>query len=266
MKRGRKNLFKNAKKISKTMFLCCMDDTRNNIVDRLRQEVLSMQGQPPVKEHHLFANAPQAIMEAFPNKTFPVGAVHEFVTENMEEVSATAGFISGLLQPIVQSGRAMAWISMEPFIFPLALKQFGLEPDKILFIRPAFKKDLRWVTEEVLRCEALSAVVAEWNEMNFTESRRLQLAVESSKGTACVICRNPGKLQTTASFSRWQIRPIPSEPADGLPGVGFARWQVALHKVRNGRPGTWIVEWGGDHMSIPVSREVKILERIQKTG
>jgi len=36
---------------------------------------------------------------------------------------------------------------------------------------------------------------------------------------------------------------LPGEPVDGLPGLGFPRWQVELLKVRNGQPGSWVVEW-----------------------
>jgi protein ImuA len=29
-----------------------------------------------------------------------------------------------------------------------------------------------------------------------------------------------------------------------MPGLGFARWNVELLKVRNGKPGSWQIEWG----------------------
>jgi protein ImuA len=28
-----------------------------------------------------------------------------------------------------------------------------------------------------------------------------------------------------------------------MPGVGFPRWNVNLLKVRNGKPGSWEIEW-----------------------
>jgi len=28
-----------------------------------------------------------------------------------------------------------------------------------------------------------------------------------------------------------------------LPGIGFPRWNVELLKVRNGKPGSWQMEW-----------------------
>jgi protein ImuA len=33
---------------------------------------------------------------------------------------------------------------------------------------------------------------------------------------------------------------------DGMPGVGFPRWNVQLLKVRNGKPGAWQIEWSAD--------------------
>jgi len=54
---------------------------------------------------------------------------------------------------------------------------------------------------------------------------------------------NPKQLFTTAFTCRWQIQPLQSETSDGLPGIGFPRWQVELLKVRNGKPGSWQLEW-----------------------
>jgi protein ImuA len=31
-----------------------------------------------------------------------------------------------------------------------------------------------------------------------------------------------------------------------MPGLGFPRWQVELLKVRNGNPGSFILEWAGE--------------------
>jgi protein ImuA len=33
-----------------------------------------------------------------------------------------------------------------------------------------------------------------------------------------------------------------------MPGVGFPAWKVALLKVRNGKPGTWKVEWSSNRL------------------
>ncbi len=98
--------------------------------------------------------------------------------------------------------------------------------------------------EEALKCEGLAAVIAETPELSFTASRRFQLAVEQSRVTGFVIRNNPKNL-ATACLTRWKISSLPTVSEDGLPGVGFPRWNVELLKVRNGTPGIWQLEWAG---------------------
>lgn len=127
--------------------------------------------------------------------------------------------------------------------FSPALKAFGVEPDRIIFIDLKREKDVLWAMEEALKCEGLAAVIAEIREVNFTQSRRLQLAVEQSKVTGFLLRTDSTGLKTTACVARWKITPLLSETAEALPGLGFPRWNVELLKVRNGNPGSWKIEW-----------------------
>jgi protein ImuA len=98
-----------------------------------------------------------------------------------------------------------------------------------------------------LKCGGLAAVVGEIQEISFTASRRLQLAVEQTGVTGFIHRRYPRSLNTIACVSRWKITSLPSELEDGMPGVGFPRWNVELSKIRNGKPGAWQIEWAGEY-------------------
>src|SRR5437870_9762882 len=74
------------------------------------------------------------IKGAFPNQVFPVGAIHEFICGGMEDVSASAGFIAGILSSIMHMGGISICISRSQNIYPPALKAFGVEPERIIFI------------------------------------------------------------------------------------------------------------------------------------
>jgi protein ImuA len=51
-----------------------------------------------------------------------------------------------------------------------------------------------------------------------------------------------------------------------MPGVGFPRWNVELLKVRNGRPGTWQIEFTEGRFK-HISRIAAIaMEQKKKTG
>ena len=207
------------------------------------------------------------VAAAFPNASFPTGAVHEFLSAGAENAAATGGFIAGLLASLMQSDRVGIWISSARTLFPPALKIFGIEPHQIIFIDLPKERDVLWTMEEALKCEGLAAVVGEMREISFTASRRLQLAVEQSRVTGFILRHHPRSLTTTACVSRWNITSLPSVLEDKLPGVGFPRWKVALLKIRNGRPGAWQMEWraGAFH---PVAEIIPSLPQAQvrKTG
>ncbi|WP_261387496.1 ImuA family protein [Chitinophaga pinensis] len=104
--------------------------------------------------------------------------------------------------------------------------------------------------EEALKCDGLAAVIAELPEIGFTQSRRLQLAVEQSKVTGFILRTSSRSVGTTASAARWQITPLPSAMENDMPGVGYPRWQIELLKVRNGRNGVWKMEWSEGRYTI----------------
>jgi protein ImuA len=252
----------NVRKILETLAL----NTTKNIVARLQKDIILLEGHKPLsaKQHHIAGL--ENIEAAFPNNVFPTGVIHEFLSFEPEHIAASAGFIGGILNALTKEGGICLWVSSMRRLFPVALKMFGLEPDRIIFIDVQREKDVLWATEEALKCKGIAAVIAEIRELTFMQSRRLQLAVETSKVTGFVIRTDPQRLCTTACMSRWQIISKPSVLEEGMPGVGFPRWQVELQKMRSGWPGKWIVEWSASRFkiieeskfTIRISKQVKI--------
>jgi protein ImuA len=110
-------------------------------------------------------------------------------------------------------------------------------------------------------------VIGELTDLDFTASRRLQLAVEQSGVTGFIVRKQTSHPQVNACISRWKITSLPSFNRDQVPGVGFPRWNIELLKIRNGQPGTWQVEWTpGLLRSLPV-HDLPVVEiREKKTG
>jgi protein ImuA len=243
-----------------------MTAEKKDILHQLQKDLLVLQGfKMPLGTAAVDLNL-GPVIHSFPNKTFPVAAVHDFLSEEPEQASATSGFITGLLNGLMQQGKACVWISTKRTLFPPALKFFGVEPDQIIFIDLQNEKDLLWATEEALKCEGLAAVVAEINDIPFTASRRLQLAVEQSRVTGFLLRHQSRNLNTIACIARWKITPLPSELDDSMPGVGFPRWNIELLKIRNGKPGAWQMEWWAGRFQ-PVYKAIAVMkEPTRKTG
>jgi protein ImuA len=242
-----------------------MQEARAHIIQRLQQDILSLQGSKSVAGRIRPQLNWAAINRCFPNRTFPTGAIHEFLSSTPETMASSIGFLSALLEVFMKNGQSALWVSSSRCVFPPALKAFGIEPDRILFACIKKEKDIAWAMEEALKCEALAAVVGEVQDISFTASRRLQLAVEQSQVTGFLLRRNPRSITSSACISRWRVTPLPSEPKDEMPGIGSPRWNVELLKVRNGKAGNWQVEWnnGALHFIMPENQEQELKK---KTG
>jgi protein ImuA len=220
-----------------------MITSKEETINKLRQDILRWEGFRPAQPGKTKSFGIGPVEAAFPDSVFPTGAIHEFISLCPEDTAASAAFIAGLVKTLLKQGGACLWISWSRRIYPPALKLFGVDPDRILFVDVPLSGDVLWVTEEALKCEGVAAVICETGRVSFTESQRLQLAVEKSHVTGFILRKNAGKLNTTACVSRWKVTPVPSQLRKGMPGVGLPRWQVELLKVRNGNPGRWVVEW-----------------------
>lgn len=215
----------------------------SDIIRQLQRDILPLQGfKPPSRGERVDIGLP-ALEAAFPQAVFPTGAVHEFISSTREDMAAAHGFVAGLLGHLMRTDGICIWVSTARTVFPPALTNFGISPDRVIFIDCSSEHDLLWAVEEALTCEGLASVVGEVRDIDFTTSRRLQLAVEKSRVTGFLLRHQPRRLGTVACVTRWRIAPLASQWEDDMPGVGFPRWQVELLKIRNGKPGTWEVEW-----------------------
>ncbi|WP_343746795.1 Error-prone repair protein ImuA [Chitinophaga sp.] len=217
---------------------------RNEVIARLRGEILSSGG-TVFSSHSNDHPDLGPLNAAFPGHCFPFRGTHEFISRNSETAAATLGFMAGLLSRIMKGPEMAVWVGAHRTLFPPGLKTFCLVPDRIIFIDLVSEKEMLWVVEECLKCNALAAVVGEVPDIHPVALRRLQLAIEKS-GVPCLLHRHrPRSVENTVCTTRWMITPVASLMEEGLPGVGYPKWQVALLKVRNGKPGSWQIMWDG---------------------
>lgn len=243
-----------------------MSNSKADIITRLRADILSMQGCKKILHTERKDFGLGKIVDAFPDNKFPIGAIHEFIYSNPENSAATNGFITGIIGLMMNDESMTVWIGPSFKIFPPALKAFNIPPERIIFIYLNKEKEILWATEEILKCEGVTAVIAELHNLSLINSRRLQLAVEKSLTTGFIVRNNSQSLNTTTCIARWKISSLPSVLNNNMPGVGFPRWNVELLKARNGKPGVWQVEWkAGQFRHINQIRVIHEQTRV-KTG
>lgn len=234
---------------------------KKEIIAQLKAHILKMEGFGTTKQLFPTHNLDLGPMnEAFPQGHFPLGMTHEIISPTAACAAAANGFIAGILSRLMQQGGFAIWVSTGRSVYPAGLRSFDLIPQQIIFIDVTTDADALWVMEAALKCSALSAVVAELQELSFAQSQRLQLAVEHSRVTGFIHRRRPRRQHALACASRFRIKPAPSRSLQGLPGLGHPAFEVHLEKIRNGRPGKWWLEWNGhSFQAIPSHKSQKIL-------
>lgn len=181
------------------------------------------------------------------------GGLHEVIAA--DDSGAAAGFCALLLARLGEDGGALLWARQGAGLYGPGLAALGLDPARLIVVRPARDGDVLWVLEEGLRSKAPAAVLGETASGGPIALRRLQLAAETS-GVAALLLR-PFAAKTAPGpapgpvLSRWRI-----ESAGGGDRLSLC-WRVELQRCRGGTPGTWLVEWCDETGGFAVAPELR---------
>jgi protein ImuA len=192
---------------------------------------------------------------SLPGGGLPLGQLHEIGATGLEaETAALAAAFAALLLTHIDPARPVFWIAPCPDLYGPGLLAFGLDPGRLVMIRPDSNAATLDTMEAVLRDGVAAAVVGEVGRLDRTASHRLQLAC-LRHGTTCLMLRRwpHGRKDEAArpstAVTRWQLAAAPSyQQRHGPPGSswGAPRWTVTLAHARGGRPGEWIMEASKD--------------------
>jgi len=193
------------------------------------------------------------IDDRLPRGGLPLGRLHRVAGAGDGGAAAT-GFTARLLSRLQRRGPVL-WCAMADDLYPPALAALGLDPGRLILVRPRDETGVLAVAEEALRTKGFGAVLAEAARAELLAERRLQLACEAHGTTAFLLQRQPiapraGRTAASAAVTRWAVAPAPS--GGSAAWVGPARWELALTHSRGGRPGRWIVETedGTDRLAV----------------
>ncbi len=180
------------------------------------------------------------------------GVVHEIAPAAEGDGAAAFGFTAALIvRALAESaGPALLVVSDRGFAgtgkpYGHGLADLGLPLDRLILVETGADLEALWVLEEVLRARTVAAVIGcLGGELDLKASRRLHLAADGAG--LSLILRPPAAAAANAAATRWRIASAPAA-RDRFDIFAGWRWRVELERCRNGRLGTWIVEF--DHAS-----------------
>ncbi|MDJ0921411.1 MAG: hypothetical protein QNI84_09800 [Henriciella sp.] len=170
---------------------------------------------------------------------FPLGlgeaGVHEVCETSYGDMPALTGF--ALAARTYRPGTVF-WITQHhQRLDHGALLQGGMPalsaaPPKLVSAVTSKGLDALWTVEEAIRSNAVAAVIAEIEDMDFTASRRLALA-SARHGVPLILLMPYTREGATAASARWRVRAHPSAPNPyDARAPGWPRWQAVLERSR----------------------------------
>jgi protein ImuA len=177
-----------------------------------------------------------------PHGGLSTGCIHEVKGASLASALAFASILSAR---IAGDQGNVVYIAPDRSLHPLGLLPYGIRLDQLLLVSVRRSRDLAWTVMEALRCPQVSVVMAVLDGINLTDSRRLQLAAESSGATGFLI-GHVHSAPIAAPITRWKI-----SSHLGKPGQRFDEpvWTLDLLYCRGGRPGSWTIEWRNERLS-----------------
>ena len=135
------------------------------------------------------------------------------------------------------SSGTLVWIGTRrevDALAPTGLREF-VDPSRFILVVGSHRREILWAAEQALRTRGVACVTFQLSEgPDLTESRRLQIAAESSGATGLILLS--GQAQVSAAQTRWQCEPV----CDGQ-----TEWVWRCEKNKRGRLGRWKVRRQG---------------------
>ncbi len=199
-----------------------------SIPSPLREQVARLAGTPLPASARIVPTGLPALDAALPWNGLPQGAVHEISNPDAADGAATSFALLMLSRLLAASpGKAALWATCRDDLFAPGLHGVGVDPGRLVLARCRTATEVLAALEDGLRCPGLVAAAGEIAELDFTISRRLQLAAAAS-GVTLLLLR-PNLVAASAAFTRWRI--------ESRPGA----CSISLVRCRGGQPGQWII-------------------------
>lgn len=210
---------------------------RLSIMDRIR----------PPKGRTALSLGHGALDAALPGGGLVRGGMHEFWPAPGD--AAAHGYVASLLSGLAGDGPIL-WcrlrdrgdaLGLTDMPYGPGLAAMGLDPSRLILIRPDSLDDALWAVEEALRCRPLAAVIGDGFLPGPVPGRRLQLAAEDGGMLGILILPPLARPPPSTALTRWRVTSARDRPPheDG----GGPRWTVTLLRARGGGSGSWEVAW-----------------------
>ena len=233
-------------------------------LEKLRNKISQIENNNKSNNDKIISQTPiiplgeRRIDSSLPWGDFPKVGLHEIVGD-----TSAVGFAATIINKISSQNinKTILWCQSRRNLYCHGLLQFGISPDRIIFVHSKNDTEILWAMEEGLQNPDLSIVVGRPYKVPSIAGRRLQLAAEANNSLALLI--NPqtdksNQLHTNtvnAALTRWHVKSASSLNTQYHNKPSFPKWDLELQrykyssinlnkqKIRKSQETSWQVEW-----------------------
>jgi protein ImuA len=130
-------------------------------------------------------------------------------------------------------------------MYPPCLLSHHIPLSQVIWVHPQSQADAVWATDQALRTPAVAAVIADLENLDERDARRLQLAAERGGGLGILLRTLAARRMPSWSDVQWVVRSlvptlpqsIAAKPMDISAKLPLRRLEVQLARVRGGKAG-----------------------------
>lgn len=229
----------------------------NPAINTLRQQIRSLE-----ETQRRFARTvaiADVVDRWLPHDGLPASCIHEVKGTTLANAIAFSAILSSRLS---EDKGNILYLAPDRSLHPLGLLPYGVKLNQILHVSMKRHQDLTWAVMEALRCPQVSAVIAQLDGLDLTESRRLQLAAETSGATGFLL-GHTASAPIASAITRWKVSSVIAKTGQRF---DEPMWSLDLLYCRGGCPGSWVLEWRDQKLQTISTQPVKQVAREALAG
>lgn len=201
----------------------------HDLLDSLRHQITQCEGSRRQADAEPVSTACPALDRLLPGGGLTRGTLVEWLTGG--EGGGTVALALRVAREACRDLGVLVVVDSRGEFYAPAVLRMGLEPERIVVVRPSGRADFVWALDQALRCPAVPATLAWVEGLDGRTFRRFQLAAEQGASLGLLVRPAEARREPSWADVRLLVEPRPSA---GVPG---RRLGIHVLRCRGGADG-----------------------------
>ena len=207
---------------------------RRDTIAALKDQVRRFEGSKRLHDDAVVSTGCDDLDRLFPENGIRRGSLVEWHGEGRGHGAGSLALIAA--RQACAAGGALVVVDRQGTFYAPAASALGIDLDCLVIVRPSNDRDEVWVFDQSLRCEAVSAVWGDVEQLNAPSFRRLQLSAEEGNSIGLLVRPQKALQQPSWSNVRLLVEPLPPGYETTSKEIG-PRFRVEVVRCHGGRAG-----------------------------